>query len=344
MMRHFACILAVAFLLAACHDGQPADNLSFENEVLLPITPVKDQRGSDLCWAYAMLATIETEHIAMGDSVNLSVDFVGRHLLKQLTLDHFEQPDNHPIHLRGMAPRLITCIMKDGLLSYDSYHSTECNYSVLQRKLTKMADMAISRRMAKDKFAQKVEQMLDDEIRPVPRYQFMGGVEYTSQEFAHSVCLPDEYVALTSLAGHPYGQKVVLDVPDNTDGYAFLNLPIDTLTALVEQSVRQNHPVCWEGDISEEGFNFKQGTATTTDTPTPERRQQQWERRKTTDDHCMSIVGLAHDTEGGKYFICKNSWGTNNPFGGLVYMSFDYFYMKTIAVVLPKNGACRNGL
>lgn len=44
----------------------------FTNEVLLGYTPVKDQGHSSLCWAYAMLATIETEHIQMGDSVNRS--------------------------------------------------------------------------------------------------------------------------------------------------------------------------------------------------------------------------------------------------------------------------------
>jgi bleomycin hydrolase len=44
----------------------------FDNEVVLKTTPVKDQGRSPLCWAYAMLATIETEHLMVGDSVNLS--------------------------------------------------------------------------------------------------------------------------------------------------------------------------------------------------------------------------------------------------------------------------------
>ena len=339
-MRHFTCILALALLLTACGKGRQQAGMSFENDVLLPVSPVKDQRGSDLCWAYAMLATIETEHIAMGDSVNLSVDFVARHLLKELSFDYFLHPGDRDISLRGMAPRLIRRIMKDGLLSYDSYHSTECNYGVLQRKLKKMADVAVSRRMPQILFEQKVEKMLDDEIRPVPRYQFMGGVEYTSHEFAHSVCLPDEYAALTSMPHLLYGKQVVPDMPDNIDNDAFLNVPIDTLMAMVERSLRHGHPVCWEGDISEDGFLFEQGIATTGGKPTTEQRKKMIEQHKTTDDHCMSIVGLAHDTEGIPYFICKNSWGTNNPFGGLIYMSFNYFYLKTIAVVLPKNEAC----
>ena len=337
MMCRIAYLLVVLAVLVACQEQPRQEAIAFNNDVLLPITPVKDQRNSDLCWAYAMLATIETEHIVQGDSVNLSADFVARHLLRELTLDSYLRRHNRPISLRGMAPRLINRIMKDGLLSYDSYHSNECNYRVLQRKLTNMAHVAANRRISRAQFAQKVEQTLDDEIRPVPRYQFMYGAEYTTREFAHSVCLPDEYVALTSYTHRPFGQHMVLDVPDNTDGDAFLNLPMDSLLTLVEQSVRGGHPVCWEGDISEPGFDFAAGLAVTNEQPSQQLRQQQFETKGTTDDHCMSIVGLATDNQGRRYFICKNSWGKNNPYNGLVYMSFDYFFLKTIAVVLPKN-------
>ena len=51
----------------------------------------------------------------------------------------------------------------------------------------------------------------------------------------------------------------------------------------------------------------------------------------------MAIVGIAHDAAGKQYFVCKNSWGTDNPFGGMMYMSFDYAVLKTIAVVVPSS-------
>jgi bleomycin hydrolase len=35
---------------------------------------------------------------------------------------------------------------------------------------------------------------------------------------------------------------------------------------------------------------------------------------------------------GRKYFVMKNSWGTDQPDGGLVYMSFSAFRKKTLAV------------
>jgi bleomycin hydrolase len=51
----------------------------------------------------------------------------------------------------------------------------------------------------------------------------------------------------------------------------------------------------------------------------------------------MAIVGIAHDDEGKKYFIMKNSWGTNRPHKGLDYLSFNNFRKKTLAVELPKD-------
>ena len=46
----------------------------------------------------------------------------------------------------------------------------------------------------------------------------------------------------------------------------------------------------------------------------------------------MEIVGIAERDDGKRYYLCKNSWGDDNPFGGFVYMSEDYLRMKTIAV------------
>ena len=80
-------IVGVTMLLAACTmpaKQQTVGNKArhqFTNEILLGYTPVKNQGRNPLCWAYSMLATIETEHIMMGDSVNLSVDYVARNLL-----------------------------------------------------------------------------------------------------------------------------------------------------------------------------------------------------------------------------------------------------------------------
>jgi bleomycin hydrolase len=34
-----------------------------------------------------------------------------------------------------------------------------------------------------------------------------------------------------------------------------------------------------------------------------------------------------------RFFIAKNSWGTGNPYGGYMYLSFNYVKLKTIAIL-----------
>lgn len=167
-----------------------------------------------------------------------------------------------PASRRGMGATLLRLIAKYGIVGYEAMRSTDY---------------------------------------PAPRRVFMYGAEYTPLEFAHSVCAPGEYVALTSNGDEPYGQEVVVDLPDNWLHDRFLNVPMDTLLARTERAVRHHHGVCWESKI-----------------------------------HAMSIVGIAHDERGRKYFVMKNSWGTDGPYEGLDYLSFDDFREKTLAVEMTK--------
>lgn len=225
----------------------------FTNDMLNRMTPVKDQGESQTCWIYAMLAAIETEHLAWGDSVNLSPYYIEK------LMEH--EPDA-PGNKRGMGVTLIHLIQKYGIVGYDAMRGVE---------------------------------------RTPPTWVFMLGATYTPQEFARSVCAPDEYIALTSNDDEPYYRTVDIDLPDNWLHDRFYNIPMDTLLKKTEQAVRQHHGVCWESE-----------------------------------QHAMAIVGIAHDDKGEKYFVMKNSWGTDRPYKGLDYLSFDDFRKQTLAVEMTK--------
>ena len=300
----------------------------FTIDLRLPTTPVKDQGSSSLCWVYGMLATLETEHIMRGDSVNLSPDYVARMYLSEQANRRRILPNKivqreAGITTRGMCTMALDLIQTYGLQHYDAYrHKPDMDYNVLCRKLDKGND---------------AEKLLDKYIGPLPNQVFMLGALYTPLEFAHSVCTDDEYVALTSFTHHSYGQRFPLEVPDNYFHNTFLNVPLDTMMNRIVQSLRAGHPVCWEGDISEPGFLFGEGYAVLKNEKkkvTAERRQDSFEAHRTTDDHVMEIVGLAHDQHGRRFFLCKNSWGTANRYHGFMFLSENYVRMKTIAVVL----------
>lgn len=248
-VKHVAVVLALA-LCIGCSQKPPKH---FTHEVLNPMTPVKNQGTSQLCWAYAMLAAIETEHLRWGDSVNLSPVYIEKML---------EQEPDAPESKRGMGATLIDLIQKYGIVGYDAMRSADA---------------------------------------PAPRYVFLLGAEYTPQEFARSVCAPGEYVALTSTDDAPYYEEVDIDLPDNWRRNRFLNVPMDTLLQKTVYAVRRHHGVCWESK-----------------------------------SHAMAIVGIAHDDDGEKYFVMKNSWGTNRPHKGLDYLSFKRFRKSTLAVEMTK--------
>lgn len=250
-------LMAVLLLLGAC---KRKEQHQFTHDFLLPMTPVKDQGKSELCWAYAMLATIETEHILRGDSVNLSAVYIGRRL------KHYQSSvPNAPTSQRAMGMTLLNMIQNEGVVGYD----------VLPDDAT--------------------------EDLPTPQWVFMLGARYTPQEFAHSVCAPDEYLALTCWPDSPYYKKVEIDVPDNWEHNRLLNLPLDTLRKHVDHALRNRHPVCWESR-----------------------------------GHAMAIVGVARDEQGKPYYVMKNSWGTDRPYGGLVYMSVHKMWKDMIAVYMTR--------
>lgn len=333
-------------ILSSCGrpDSNPVrDDGEFVNEVVIRTTPVKNQGNGPLCWVYAMLATIESERLMAGDSVELSADYYARMLLKDEAREYFFSCGQGEISLRGTPSMLLNLLSAYGAQAYTGYYNERpVNYNVLARKARRVADTAPSL----VKMEEGMERLLDDNIGFLPRFVFMHGVEYTPGQFAESVCLPGEYLPLTSFTHHPFGERFVLEVPDNQMRDSFMNVPIDTLMFRVERAVRRGHPVCWEGDISEPGFNCQEGRAVLMykqlplsngkSTITQADRQRAFERRETTDDHCMELCGLARDRRGNRYFIAKNSWGKTGRYRGFMYLGYDYVKLKTIAFYMSK--------
>jgi len=331
--------LALALtLLTACTKSQRQPRQTakrFTNEVLLAFTPVKDQGSSSVCWIYAMLATIETNHIEAGDSVNLSAKFLERKLLEQLYDELYITRGERGNSTRATAADCLSMLQTYGLTHYNAYSDRDdLSLNLLHGKVRQLAERAARSKAGMERLRPELKRLLDDAMGPEPLHVFMLGAEYTPLEFAHSVCTSDEYEALTSFTHHPFYQSFDLELPDNTRGNKFLNLPLDTLMARLDTAINRRQAVCWEGDVSEPLFSFKKGTAYLADRqpPTQENRQRQFEQFQTTDDHCMAIVGRATDEQGRRYYIMKNSWGTANPYGGLMYISENYVRMKTIAL------------
>ncbi len=326
-------MLAVVLSSCARRAAKPARG-GFRNEVVLKTTPVKDQGQSELCWAYAMLATIETERLEMGDSVNLSPHYLARLWIEEQARACYLTRGRVGVSLRGMVPMALRLMERYGIEPYDSYYPLgSINYRSISRLAMQVARASRSLRTLDKRLGDN----LDRQIGYLPPSLFMLGVSYSPRQFAESVYLKGDYVALTSFTHHPFGKAFVMESADNRMLDTFHNIPIDSLMNTIVSSLRHGHPVCWEGDTSEPGFNFRRGCATLPDeshVPSQAERQRAFEQFQTTDDHCMELCGLARDAGGRLFFIAKNSWGTDNPYRGFMYLSYNYVRMKTIAVVV----------
>jgi bleomycin hydrolase len=56
-----------------------------------------------------------------------------------------------------------------------------------------------------------------------------------------------------------------------------------------------------------------------------------------TDDHLMHITGMGKGKNGAKYYLVKNSWGTEKGEKGYWFLSEDFVKLNTIAILVHKN-------
>lgn len=329
--------LALALLCVACGGKAEMENDGgFVDDIVIKTTPVRNQGDSQLCWAYAMLATIESERLMKGDSLTLSPDYLARLWLQDQARTHYLTRGKDKVSLKGMislTPRLMD---RYGIEPYDNYHPFgETNWEVLCRTAEEVAHASTSLAMLDC----QMDAILDQRVGFLPPSLFVQGMAYTPMQLAESICLPDDYAFMTSFSHHPFGEDVVLETPDNHLLDTFHNIPIDSLMDTIVKALNAGHPVCWEGDISESGFDFDNGIASLANDEAPvtqERRQHAFERFETTDDHCMELCGMAHDKHGRRFFIAKNSWGSSNRYNGFMYLSYNYVKMKTIAIAVAR--------
>ena len=335
-MKHLLYLTLCVLLLSACKkEAESSRTHTFQHDVVIPHTPVKNQGRDQTCWAYAMLSTMESNNMAQGDSMELSVNYAVRHLIEEHYTHHYLSQGQSRFTTRATAQTLLNLTEKYGIVPHQAYPSQGEGTTKVSKKALDLAQTDIEEKQGRR--IPQLQSLLDESLGVVPQTISYKGEEYSPHTFADTFNLSaNAYEALTSFTHHPFFTEFVLEVPDNWERNRFYNLPIDSLMTRMEKAVRNGESICWEGDTSEPGFSFPQGVAEwPTDslhTPSQAERQRLFEGFQTTDDHAMSIVGVARDEEGRPYFIMKNSWGRNNPYGGLMYVSFEYVRMKTIAV------------
>lgn len=257
-----------------------------------------------------------------------------------------------------------------------NYDSDRHNHSEMVRYMQAIAETAVKMKKRSPEYDKLIENLFDTYLGKLPEKFTYQGKEYTPKTFAASLGLNmDDYIQLTSFTHHPYYTMFDVEVHDDWEHEKMYNLPLDEMMETMDYALNNGYTVCWDGDVSEKGFSFTNGVAinpevkkvddyATTDRArfekmdekgrlqevykferpypeinvTPEVRQEGFEAFVTTDDHLMHLTGIAKDQNGTKYYITKNSWGTErNKFGGYLNMSDSYVRTKTIYIMVHKD-------
>lgn len=204
--------------------------------------------------------------------------------------------------------------------------------------------------------------VLDAYFGPVPDSFEFRGKTYTPKSFAKEVVGidPKNYVEFISQTSTPYWEKAMMMVPDNWAFQWDWNIPMDDITKIIDNALKNGYSVAWGTDVSEPYFSWKNGIAYVPAIQvnnmtkeqkenmfkgpkperniTPEMRQMAFDNYKTTDDHGMQIVGIAKDQNGKEWYLIKNSWGTHNDYKGYLYVTKDFVKYKTTSFLVNKNG------
>ncbi len=364
-------LLLIFNLLFAKVDEQMISKIDsvYEWEVIVDLdkTDIKNQNKTGTCWSFAGNSFIESELIRIGKGqYDLSEMYVVR-------MTYLDKADNY-VRYHGktqfgqgaLSHDLLKSIEKYGIVPEEIYsgnsesgkHNHSEMFGILSDIVSRVVRTSPNDRTTKWKDA--YESVLNVYLGVVPtEFEYMGK-KYTPQSFANILGIKaSDYIDVTSFTHHNFYDKFILEVPDNFSRGYYHNVKMNEMLEIAENALMNGFSVDWGADVSEKGFSSDNGLAInpmdlkeierkkddikwdsiyTELEITQEIRQIDFDNYLTQDDHGMHIVGIVKDKLGRKYFIVKNSWGSElRGREGYLYVSYGYFMHKTTSISVHKD-------
>ncbi|MDO4728341.1 MAG: C1 family peptidase [Bacteroidota bacterium] len=342
-----------------------AQKYEFQTKNQIECTPVTSQDRTGTCWSFATTSFLEAEIIRVtGKKIDLSEMYQVRNTFSEKIENYMMRQGGTQFSQGALAHDVINSVALHGLVPHTSFigkenDSDKYNHDTLEAILKSMLEVFTKKPEAATNWKKATESILDIYIGKNPTEFVFENKKYTPKSFlAYSKINPNDYVSVTSFTHKPFYSKFILNIPDNFSNGSFYNIPIDELIENIDYALGKGFTIALDCDVSEVGFSAKEGIAvlpknaddkdkkflteiTEELSVTQESRQKEFEEFRTQDDHLMHIVGNIKDQKGNLYYIVKNSWGsTSERVGneGYIYMSIPYTKMKTISILLHKDG------
>ena len=348
-------LLIVSLLYSVLTYGQD----HFRDAVIVESTDLKHQKATGKCWSFASTSLLEAEAIRLNyDIPELSSFYFVYHNYLQKSEDYLRKRTEKKILWGDLTFSVLEIFEKYGCVPEEIYDgalgSLTTQKEMMQRwkdedkmnaLIQSKLDSALEVGMEIVESLDMIRDILNKEIGEAPsEFQYNNQV-FTPKTYAQKFIPLDaaEYVELTSYTHLPFYEKSALDIPANWRKKEYLNLPIEDFIATVFEALRNGYTLAWDGDIGNDGGFKESGIVKVKGEYEDEKiikqqhRQSAFERKTTTDDHNMHIVGFAKDKKGNNFFILKNTWGKNRGKNGYWYLSENYFRLRTISVTVNKH-------
>ena len=353
-----------------------------------PTTSVKDQNKSGTCWSFAATSFIEEDILRRGGKpLDLSEMFVVRNCYIDKAKKYIRTNGQTNFAQGGAASDVFYVADNYGIVPEEAYPGL--NYGEEKHVHGELEAVLKAYLEAVRKNPNKKLStawlpgfigILDAYLGPVPESFIVDGKSFTPQTYAQQLGIKgDDFISLTSYTHHPFYENFAVEIPDNWTWSESFNVPMEELKESVDNALENGYTVCWSADVSEGGFQWRNGFALLPEektgadlegtelsrwvqlsakdreketykikgpvkerTVTQQSRQKTFDNYETTDDHGMVIVGYATDQEGNRYYKVKNSWDTNQLYNGYLYVSEPYFLEKTLSVMINKEALPQN--
>jgi len=344
-------------------NAQNPQKRTFSNVKVIPHTPVKNQGNSGTCWCFATVSLVESEILRKGK---------GEHDLSEMHLVRATYPRRAKAYIRlhgamdwGQGSQntdalyamsqvgLVPETFYTGLLSGEKKH----DHSELEKALGGFLSGIKSGKRLSTAWSEAVEGILNaymggrwDSLRTYFTYE---GRSWTSMSLMKDYFQfnPSDYVNIGTFTLYAPYSRFRLETQDNwSQDSSFINVPFNDFASLLDSAIEKGFSYAIASDVSEPGFMMNKGYALLLDPDskpgeeketavvTPELRTAMFDDWRTTDDHSMHCVGTAQDNNGNRFYLIKNSWGTeNSEYKGFFYMSRNFMLAKTLYITVHKD-------